>query len=84
MNNLVDTLFKQYIERVYKEQLPLPEVQIKELRRCFFAATWAMIHETGTIASTLSDEAAAVMLKSITNECEREAKDVLDKWYKSN
>ena len=28
MNNLVDTLFKQYIERVYKEQLPLPEVQI--------------------------------------------------------
>lgn len=84
MNNFVDILFKKYIERVYKEVLPLPDVQMKELRKCFFAAVWATLHETSAVAGERTEEEAEKVLASIHAECEREVQGVLDKWYEGN
>jgi hypothetical protein len=81
--DFVETIFKRDLEFAYKGQ-PLDPIQLQELRRCFFAAYWSALTEMTEVSSKLPEETAFAVIQSMLDECQTHAKEVLQRWYKSN
>lgn len=82
-NNLVETIFKKYLESAYKGQ-QLDRIQLQELKRCFFAAYWSALTEMTQVSGQLPEDKALSVIESMLSECQSHAQEVLQQWYKTN